>query len=69
MHALFGSEAFASLLFAGANRAEVSALIASAGRQHQAIADAVRAGDPVAVVAAAEEHLDDVEHRMVKRLV
>jgi DNA-binding FadR family transcriptional regulator len=47
----------------------VSALIASAGRQHQAIAAAIRAGDPVAVVAAAEEHLSDVEHRMLKRLV
>ena len=69
LHSLFESEAFASLLFARPNRAEVSALIASAGRQHQAIAAAVRAGDPVAVVAAAEEHLSDVEHRMLKRLV
>jgi GntR family transcriptional repressor for pyruvate dehydrogenase complex len=69
LHSLFESEAFASLLFARPNRAEVSALIASAGRQHQAIAAAIRAGDPVAVVAAAEEHLSDVEHRMLKRLV
>ncbi len=69
LHSLFESEAFASLLFARPNRTEVSALIASAGRQHQAIAAAIRAGDPVAVVAAAEEHLSDVEHRMLKRLV
>jgi DNA-binding FadR family transcriptional regulator len=69
LHSLFESEAFASLLFARPNRAEVSALIASAGRQHQAIAAAVRTGDPVAVVSAAEEHLSDVEHRMLKRLV
>ncbi len=69
LHSLFESEAFASLLFARPNRAEVSALVTSAGRQHQAIAAAIEAGDPVAVVAAAEEHLSDVEERMLKRLV
>jgi GntR family transcriptional repressor for pyruvate dehydrogenase complex len=69
LHSLFESEAFASLLFARPNRAEVSALVTSAGRQHQAIASAIEAGDPVAVVAAAEEHLSDVEERMLKRLV
>ena len=45
------------------------ALVASAGHQHLAIAAAIAAGDPVAVVAAAEEHLADVEERMLRRLV
>jgi GntR family transcriptional regulator, transcriptional repressor for pyruvate dehydrogenase complex len=69
LHSLFESEAFESLLFARPNRKEVSALIASAGRQHRAIATSIAAGDPVAVVAATEEHLSDVEERMLKRLV
>jgi DNA-binding FadR family transcriptional regulator len=69
LHSLFESDAFASLLFARPNRKEVSALVASAGRQHQAIARALVAGDPVAVVAAAEDHLADVEERMLRRLV
>ncbi len=69
LHSLFESEAFASLLSAPPNRVEVSALLRSSGRQHQAIARAVVAGDPVAVVAAVEEHLADVEERMLRRLV
>jgi GntR family transcriptional repressor for pyruvate dehydrogenase complex len=69
LHSLFASEAFASLLSARPNRKEVSALVESAGVQHQAIARALVAGDPVAVVAAAEVHLTDVEERMLERLV
>jgi GntR family transcriptional repressor for pyruvate dehydrogenase complex len=69
LHSLFESGDFASLLYARPNRKEVTALVASAGHQHQAIAGAIAAGDPVAVVAAAEEHLADVEERMLRRLV
>ena len=69
LHSLFESDAYASLLFARPNRKEVLALIDSAGRQHQAIARAIAVGDPVAVVAAVEEHLVDVEERMLRRLV
>jgi GntR family transcriptional repressor for pyruvate dehydrogenase complex len=69
LHSLFASDAFASLLFARPNRREVSALVESAGRQHQAIAAALAAGDPIAVVAAVEVHLADVEERMLRRLV
>ena len=69
LHSLFASDAFTSLLNARPNRAEVSALVESSGRQHQAIARSISDGDPVAVVAATEQHLADVEERMLKRLV
>jgi DNA-binding FadR family transcriptional regulator len=69
LHSLFESDDFASLLFARPNRKEVAALVTVAGQQHRAIAEALVAGDPVAVVAAAEVHLADVEERMLRRLV
>lgn len=69
LDALFSADEFAELLFATSNRDEVAVIVEQSIRQHRAIADAIRAGDPVDVVAAVEGHLGDVERRMIERLV
>jgi GntR family transcriptional repressor for pyruvate dehydrogenase complex len=69
LDALFSSSAFAELLYATTNRDEVAVIIERSVRQHVAIADAIAGGDPVRVVAALEDHLDDVGQRMIERLV
>jgi GntR family transcriptional repressor for pyruvate dehydrogenase complex len=66
---LFGSGEFASLLYAEVNRAEVLEIIESSAQAHQAIADAVVKGHTRKAVAAVVAHLDDVERRMVERLL
>ena len=66
---LFGSGDFASLLYAEINRAEVDEIIASSCDAHRAIADAVAKGHPRKAHAAVVAHLDDVERRMVERLL
>ena len=67
--ALFGSGEFASLLFAEVNRTEVLVIIESSMMSHQAIADALVKGHTRKAVAAVVAHLDDVERRMVERLL
>lgn len=66
---LFGSGEFESLLYAEANRAEVVAIISSSCEAHRAIADAVAHGHTRKAHAAVVAHLDDVERRMVERLL
>ncbi len=66
---LFGSGEFASLLYAEVNRAEVAGIISASTLAHQAIADAVVAGHARKAEAAVVAHLDDVERRMVERLL
>lgn len=66
---LFGSGEFASLLYAEVNRSEVQDIISSSTEAHQAIADAVFRGHTRKAVAAVVAHLDDVERRMVERLL
>ena len=67
--ALFGSGEFASLLYAEVNRAEVVDLIDSSTEAHRAIAEAVVKGYTRKATAAVVAHLDDVERRMVERLL
>lgn len=69
LDALFSSDEFSELLYASTNRDEVAAIVDQSVRHHRAIADALRAGDPVEVAAAVEDHLGDVERRMIERLV
>jgi GntR family transcriptional repressor for pyruvate dehydrogenase complex len=69
LDALFSSSAFAELLYASTNRDEVAVIVERSVRQHHAIAEAIAVGDPVRVVAALEDHLDDVGQRMIERLV
>ena len=69
MAALFGSGEFESLLYAEVNRAEVIEIIDSSTEAHRAIADAVVKGHSRKAVAAVVAHLDDVERRMVERLL
>lgn len=66
---LFGSGDFSSLLYAEVNRSEVNELIASSLAAHRAIAEAVVRGHSRKAVAAVVSHLDDVERRMVERLL
>jgi GntR family transcriptional repressor for pyruvate dehydrogenase complex len=67
--ALFGSDEFASLLYAEPNRREVAEIIRSATEAHRAIAQGIADGDAQATVAAVQCHLNDVEKRMIERLV
>ena len=67
--ALFGSGELASLLYADVNHAEVNEIIESSTEAHRAIADAVVKGHSRKAVAAVVAHLDDVERRMVERLL
>ena len=69
LSALFGSGEFASLLYAEVNRSEVIDIIESSTLAHQAIADALVKGHPRKAMAAVIAHLDDVERRMVERLL
>ena len=66
---LFGSGEFSSLLYAEVNRAEVRNIIESSMAAHRSIADAVVKGHAGKAVAAVVAHLDDVERRMVERLL
>lgn len=66
---LFGSGEFSSLLYAEANRAEVLEIIESSCDAHRAIADAVIRGHTRKACAAVVAHLDDVERRMLERLL
>lgn len=66
---LFGSGEFASLLYAEVNRTEVDQIIAEATEAHRNIADAVSKGHARKAEAAVIAHLDDVERRMVERLL
>jgi len=66
---LFGSGEFSSLLYAEVNRAEVLDIIESSMAAHQSIADALVKGHTRKAVAAVVAHLDDVERRMVERLL
>ncbi|MEP7201744.1 MAG: FCD domain-containing protein [Ilumatobacteraceae bacterium] len=67
--ALFDSGEASSLLYAEINRREVSDIITSSTAAHRAISDALVAGRRKATVAAVQAHLDDVERRMVDRLL
>ena len=67
--ALFKSGDLASLLYAEVNRSEVKEIISSSLEAHRAIAEAVVKGYPRKAVAAVVAHLDDVERRMVERLL
>jgi len=67
--ALFGSGDLAALLYAEVNRAEVDDIIRSSLAAHSAIADAVVKGHSRKAAAAVVAHLDDVERRMVERLL
>jgi DNA-binding FadR family transcriptional regulator len=69
LDALFSSEEFGELLYAGHNRREVNVIIERAGQQHQRIAAAMASGDPIASVGATEEHVGYVEERMIRHLV
>jgi GntR family transcriptional repressor for pyruvate dehydrogenase complex len=66
---LFGSGELASLLYADVNRSEVNDIITSSTEAHRSIADAVTRGHSRKAMAAVIAHLDDVEHRMVERLL
>ena len=66
---LFGSGELASLLYAEVNRAEVIDIINTSTVAHRAIADAVVKGHTRKAVSAVVAHLDDVERRMVERLL
>ncbi|MEY4372389.1 MAG: hypothetical protein RL219_1158 [Actinomycetota bacterium] len=67
--ALFGSGEFSSLLYAEPNRSEVAEIIRSATEAHRAIAQGIVTADPAATIAAVQCHLNDVEKRMIERLV
>ncbi|MEA3185995.1 MAG: GntR family transcriptional regulator, transcriptional repressor for pyruvate dehydrogenase complex, partial [Ilumatobacteraceae bacterium] len=67
--ALFDSLELASLLYAEINRREVANIIASSTSAHRAIADALVAGRRKQTIAAVQAHLDDVERRMIDRLL
>lgn len=69
LSSLFGSGDFSSLLYAEVNRSEVNEIITSSLAAHRAIAEAVVRGHTRKAVAAVVAHLDDVERRMVERLL
>jgi GntR family transcriptional repressor for pyruvate dehydrogenase complex len=66
---MFGSGELASLLYAEVNRSEVNDIITSSTDAHRSIADAVSRGHSRKAMAAVVAHLDDVERRMVERLL
>ena len=57
------------VIFWSPNRREVAEIIRSATEAHQAIAQGIVDGDAEATVAAVQCHLNDVEKRMIERLV
>lgn len=67
--ALFGANEFDSLLYDEVNRAEVDQIICSSMAAHRAIAAALVAGHTRKTVNAVIAHLDDVETRMLERLL
>ena len=67
--ALFGSGELASLLYAEVNRTEVGEIISSSTAAHRAIAAAVVGGRRKQTIDAVQAHLDDVERRMIERLL
>jgi GntR family transcriptional repressor for pyruvate dehydrogenase complex len=67
--ALFGPGELASLLYAEVNRREATEIIVSSTADHRAIADAIATGHVARTIAAVERHLDDVERRLVGRLL
>lgn len=67
--ALFESNEATSLLYAEINRREVDDIIASSTSAHRAIAEALVAGRRKPTIAAVQSHLDDVERRMMDRLL
>jgi len=69
LEALFQSEIFDSLLSDAANARNVSDIVRQSSLDHLAIAEALAAGDVVGTVAAAEQHLANVEERIVQDLV
>ena len=66
--ALFSSGEFTSLLYAEVNRSAVSEIIRSATEAHRAIAAAIVRGDGRGTAECVEQHLSDIERRMVERL-
>jgi GntR family transcriptional regulator, transcriptional repressor for pyruvate dehydrogenase complex len=68
LDALFGSTEFHELLYAGHNRREVATIVERSGQQHRSIASAIGSGEPIAVIAAVDEHLNDVGQRILERL-
>ena len=69
LDALFQSDAFDSLLYSSANRSEVESIVEHASSDHRTIVDAILSRDPGAVRIASGAHLDDVEARMLEKLV
>lgn len=69
LSALFGSADLESLLYADVNRDEVKEIITSSLEAHRAISEAIVNGHARKAVAAVVAHLDDVERRMVERLL
>ena len=69
LDALFSASEFSELLYASGNRDEVAVIVEKAVTHHQAIAAAILEGDPIRVLATVEDHLADVERRMIDRLV
>lgn len=64
LDSLFASGEFSELLYAEANNAAVSDVIAASVLAHQRLADAIVAGDVVRAEHEMQSHLDDVECRM-----
>lgn len=69
LEALFQSEDFDSLLSDEVNARNVSDIVRQSSLDHLAIAKALAGGDVVGTVAAAEQHLANVEERIVQDLV
>ena len=69
LDALFRSKVFDSVLYASANRAEVASIVEHASADHRAIAAAIARRDGPSVLITSGAHLDDVEARMLDRLV
>ncbi len=69
LDSLFQSPEFETLLTDEVNEAEVEVLLVDSIAEHRAIAEAFSTGDAVAVVAAAEAHLGNVERHMLDDLL
>jgi GntR family transcriptional repressor for pyruvate dehydrogenase complex len=69
MESLFASQDFDELLSARSNRRAVREVIRTASSAHRRIATAITDGDWAEVVAAAEQHLDQVEDQMISKMV
>lgn len=65
---LFESDAFHSLLNDPKNSRVVRKVVREAAVEHRLIAEAIAAGDGNAAAAAADEHLNQVERNMVRRM-